>query len=771
MRNKILKIQLFGLFILTIVSFLEFYFRDSLPDNYLSISSINESINIISYFFSSLVGVIGFYTGPWIFLPFLLFTITYAFLISRRNYFFDICLPVFLTVFFAILSYFVFPKILGFGLYSIFKNYNLDVVLFLIMISFFIFYVVTLFQNQFKEKIVLIFKDFASKSGVQQSFGVLEICKRKYLEFYNLIATKLRGSNSLNLKIKALPEKIVISDSFTSGDQGATTDEIDINSQLDIYENDKGEDLVDDLGSTHTVELKDDFEDIGVQPLKRKISNYDTQDYIDSISLGHPPAKQSIPANEYFDKLTNQIQEKLQEFKVEGKIVEVLKGPVVDTFLLELGKGLKVSKVTSIIDELSAALYGELIRIHYPMKGRTSVGIEVPRRPRETIFLDEVLSMPKFKETELKLPIAMGKDTYGDEKVVDLSDMPHMLVAGSTGSGKSVFINTLLVSLLVKKSPDDLKLVLIDPKQLELAPYAKLPHLALPVITEAKKASVALLWAVQEMERRYSILKNSGVRNLDSFNLRLASAEPEMLASIQQFYPENEENFALPYIVIIVDEFADLILSKYGESIETNICRLAGMARAAGIHLVIATQRPSVDVITGIIKANFPTRVSFKVISAVDSRTILNAMGAERLLGKGDMLYRRGVETMRVHSAYIGEDEIEELVKRLSVFGQEYNASALEFLESDGESGMDKTISMGFAADDGGGDDIYNKAVQLVIEHRSASASMLQRKLSIGFPRAGSLIDRMEKNGIVGPADGSRPRKVLVLADGSRSDN
>ncbi|MBT6326808.1 MAG: DUF87 domain-containing protein, partial [Bdellovibrionales bacterium] len=489
------------------------------------------------------------------------------------------------------------------------------------------------------------------------------------------------------------------------------------------------------------------------------------------IDIANKSNKKQVPDPDesYFTDIITKIEEKLGQFKIDGCIINVLKGPVVDTFELELGTGVKVSKVTSSTEDLSLALYGAPIRVVYPMKGRTTVGIEVPRNPREIIFLSEILATKEFSVDNCRLPLAMGKDAFGSPFIVDLAAMPHMLVAGATGAGKSVFINTLLVSLLVKKSPKKMRLILVDPKQLELALYAKLPHLIMPVVTEAKIAAIALLWAVQEMERRYSILKEFGVRNIDSFNSKLNNATPEMLALIHQFYDNSDEEYELPSIVIIVDEFADLILTKAGKEIENNICRLAAKARAAGIHLVLATQRPSVDVITGLIKSNFPTRVSFRVTTSIDSRTILNCSGAEKLLGKGDMLYKHGVETERLHSSYIEENEIEQLTKTLETIENSYTQEVIDFLESGGES---ETSPYSFGShissasnDATGKDSLYEKAVQVVIEHRSASASMLQRRLKIGYNRAANLIEEMEAKEIVGPAQGARPRKVLASSN------
>ena len=325
--------------------------------------------------------------------------------------------------------------------------------------------------------------------------------------------------------------------------------------------------------------------------------------------------------------------------------------------------------------------------------------------------------------------MAFGKDVYGEIVIKDLADMPHMLVAGATGAGKSVFINTILMSLLAKCDPSSLKLILIDPKQLELALYANLPHLIMPVITDAKRASISLLWAVQEMERRYTIMKELGVRNIEGYNQKIKSSDKQQLSKIKYLF-ENDDQFELPYLVIIVDEFADLILTKSGKEIENNICRLAAKARASGVHLIIATQRPSVDVITGLIKSNFPSRVSFRVTSPVDSRTILNSVGAEKLLGKGDMLLKQGIEMSRVHSAFVDELEIEQLTSKLSSLKTEFKMSVMDFLEEQGDI---------VSGDEPGGlfqgelDELYDSAIKIVSETRSASASMLQRRLKVGY--------------------------------------
>jgi S-DNA-T family DNA segregation ATPase FtsK/SpoIIIE len=469
------------------------------------------------------------------------------------------------------------------------------------------------------------------------------------------------------------------------------------------------------------------------------------------------------PSDNYFTTIARAIEEKLKEFNISSNVINVLKGPVVDTFELELGTGVKVAGVTNRVDDLSLALMGSPIRMVYPMKGKSTIGIEVPRNPRDVIYLDEVLRSPNFNNSSFKLPIAMGKDAYGDAAVIDLASTPHLLVAGTTGAGKSVFINTLLVSLIIKFSPKKLRLIMLDPKQLELALYQRLPHLIMPVVTDASIASAALLWVIDEMERRYSLLKDFAVKNIEGFNKKVVGAGTDLTCRINKYYPDAEVlGFELPYLVVVVDEFADLMLSKSGKAIETSISRLAAKARASGVHIVLATQRPSTDIITGVIKANFPTRVSFRVFTNIDSRVILDGVGAEKLLGKGDMLFKQGIDILRMHSAYVNEDEIEALVDKLATLPAQYDEGAMEFLESNGT--VDTDVD-GITTDSDGNnlkDDKYEEAVKCVATHRVASASFLQRRLGVGYNRAANLIEEMERHSVVGPAQGSKPRKVLV---------
>jgi S-DNA-T family DNA segregation ATPase FtsK/SpoIIIE len=469
------------------------------------------------------------------------------------------------------------------------------------------------------------------------------------------------------------------------------------------------------------------------------------------------------------------LEKKLLDFNVEGDVSEVKPGPVVTMYEFAPAPGVKVNKISGLADDLSMALKALSIRIVAPIPGRGVVGIEIPNREREMVYLKEIFASQEYQKTGGRLPLVLGKDIFGQTVVADLSKMPHLLVAGATGTGKSVSINAMILSLLYRADPRDVRLIMVDPKMLELSMYEGIPHLLLPVVTNPKKAALALNWAVREMERRYKLMSDKGVRNIDGYNRKLAKEEKEQTAkpgrvvpqgsvdgALEEELPEIEmlegevlEHGHLPYIVVIVDELADLMMVA-GREIEESIARLAQMARAAGIHLILATQRPSVDVITGLIKANFPTRISFKVFSRTDSRTILDQMGAETLLGNGDMLFLPpGTGSVqRVHGAFVSEIEVQRVVA---------------FLRKQGEPDYDKSILDTPPAADGGGngddeyDEKWDEAVALIATKGQASISMLQRHLRLGYNRAARMIEQMEKEGIVGPSDGtSRPREVFI---------
>ena len=443
------------------------------------------------------------------------------------------------------------------------------------------------------------------------------------------------------------------------------------------------------------------------------------------------------------------LEKKLADFGVEGEVVEILPGPVITMYELRPAPGVKISKVAGLSDDLALALRATSVRIVAPIPGKAAIGIEIANNRREPVFLKEILSSQDFKQSKYNLTIGLGKDITGMPFITDLSRMPHLLVAGATGTGKSVSLNAMINSILFKASPDMIRFLMIDPKRIELSIYKDIPHLLHPVVTEPKEATRALRWAVREMERRYMLLSDRGVRNIDAYNRKITKSPPVKGGNI----PEEGQETNLPYIILVIDELADLMMISSRE-VEEAITRLAQMARAAGIHLIIATQRPSVDVLTGIIKANFPTRISFQVSSKVDSRTILDTIGAEHLLGEGDMLFMPpGVSRLtRIHGAYISEDEVKNVTDFLrKQMTPDYDESVLSEVAQDEE--MDN--------DDFEKDEKYDQAVELVIQSRQASISMLQRKLRVGYNRAARMIETMEREGIVGPSDGVRPREVF----------
>lgn len=462
-------------------------------------------------------------------------------------------------------------------------------------------------------------------------------------------------------------------------------------------------------------------------------------------------ARPEVADAELMDR-ARQLAEKCAEFNVSGKVTRISPGPVVTTFEFKPDPGVKYSRITGLVDDLCLGLKAESVRIDR-IPGKSTVGIEVPNTTRETIRLREVIESKEFRDSSSKLSLALGKTIYGSNYVADLKKMPHLLIAGATGAGKSVALNSILISMLYKASPDEVKFILVDPKRLELGLYADLPHLLTPIVTDPKRASYSLKWAVSEMENRYKHLAAFGVRNIDQYNTDVcAGFDPKRDAE------KDDVPKPLPYIVVIIDELADLMMVS-ARDVEESITRLAQMARAVGIHLILATQRPSVDVITGLIKANFPSRISFRVSSKVDSRTIIDTNGAEGLLGQGDMLFLPpGTSRLvRVHGAYVDEKE----VKRVC-----------DFIRAQGQPAYDERVTMSEKEMEGSEmgelrrDEKYYEAVKIVVEMGRASTSVLQRRLRIGYGRAASIIDMMEHEGIIGPEEGaSKPRQVLVKAD------
>ena len=478
-----------------------------------------------------------------------------------------------------------------------------------------------------------------------------------------------------------------------------------------------------------------------------------------SSLLQRPDEQQAVDADE-LKLLAQVLTEKYAEFEVHGQITQINPGPVVTTFEFKPEAGIKYSRITNLCDDLCLALKAESILIER-MAGKSTVGIQVPNRQREIIWLRENIESQEFMGSKSKLTMAMGKDINGRIVTADLAGMPHLLIAGSTGAGKSVAINAMIMSILYKATPDQVRLILVDPKRLELGNYEGVPHLYTPIITEPKLAANALRNAVREMERRLKLLAAKGVRNIDQYNKLFDQGGTPSL------FDEASDEKPIPYIVIIIDELADLMMLD-SSNVEESITRLAQMARAVGIHLVLATQRPSVDVITGLIKANFPARVSFRVATKVDSRTILDANGAEALLGKGDMLYlpSGSARVHRLHAPFVTEKEIAAVVEFWkSQALAEYQQHFLDVPKEEREAAAGGAGGDSGEAGEGGDDPMYNDAVKLVIEFGKASTSLLQRRLRIGYGRAAHLIDLMEQDGIVGAADGPKPREVLKRPD------
>jgi S-DNA-T family DNA segregation ATPase FtsK/SpoIIIE len=475
--------------------------------------------------------------------------------------------------------------------------------------------------------------------------------------------------------------------------------------------------------------------DVSIKPEIDSKSMTDQGYQAPPISLLNSPGS-SVSKLEKDELINNSkiLEDRLKGFGVNGKIVEVHPGPVITIYEFEPAPGVKINKIVNLSHDLSLALKAPSIRIVAPIPGKSVVGIEIPNTVRDTVYLKEILKSNEFNNSKSKLTLALGKDIFGNPVITDLTKMPHLLIAGATGAGKSVGLNSMICSILYKATPDDVKLMMIDPKMLELSLYDGIPHLLIPIVTDYKKSAPALKGIVEEMENRYRIMADIGVRNIDRYNQKV-----------------GKEGKKIPYIVVIIDELADLMIVSARE-VEESIARLAQMARAAGIHLIVATQRPSVDVLTGIIKVNFPARISFKVTSRVDSRTILDAIGAESLLGSGDMLFLPpGTSKLkRIHGAYISELEIKRVVNFLRKYKTpEYNEEIMKWGESDFNEDEEQ-------------DEKYKEAVEIVLQTGQASISLIQRRLKIGFNRAARMIEMMEKEGIVGPQEGGKPREVLL---------
>ncbi len=445
-----------------------------------------------------------------------------------------------------------------------------------------------------------------------------------------------------------------------------------------------------------------------------------------------PPFSDQKEAKEDIEVNIKNLETTLSDFGVEAKVVSVQKGPVVTMYELQPQAGVKINKISVLADDIALAMKSSQVRVVAPLPGRGTVGIEIPNLKKHLVYLREVLEEKEFAKASSKLTLAIGKDVSGNPVVADLNDMPHLLIAGATGAGKTVCVNSLISSMLFKAKPDEVKFIMVDPKMVELAAFAAIPHLLHPIISDAKKAFVALNWAVEEMGRRYQLLAGEGCRNIDIYN------------------KEKREAGKMPYIIIVIDELADLMIVAR-ESIETTIQRLAQLSRAVGIHLILATQRPSVDVITGVIKANFPARISFKVASKVDSRTVLDMMGADKLIGKGDLLFLKpgAVKLIRSQGSFIDDDDITTLTNFIRAQGKPIYEKGI----AEGEKKRQMSVE---------GDELIDEAMKVVLQARQASASLLQRRMRVGYTRAARLLDLMEQEGIVGPFCGSKAREILV---------
>lgn len=473
---------------------------------------------------------------------------------------------------------------------------------------------------------------------------------------------------------------------------------------------------------------------------KRVVGDYKLSDL---NLLDSPPPLEERKIKEDLDANARILQETLSDFGIDVKVAAVERGPVITRYELEPAPGVKLTRITGLSDDIALTMKAQSVRIVAPIPGKARVGVEVPNSSSAFVYLKEILQSPEFQRSQSKLTLALGKDIAGEPVIADLGEMPHLLIAGTTGSGKTVCVNAIITSMLFNSTPDELKFLMVDPKMVELAVFNGLPHLLCPVVTEPNKVSGALNWVVNEMESRYKLFARLGVRNIDIFNEKKKTGE---------FNGQEEVPDILPYIVVIIDELADLMLVA-AQNIENAITRLSQLSRAVGIHIILATQRPSVDVVTGVIKANFPARISFQVASKVDSRTVLDMNGADKLLGKGDMLFLKpgGSKPIRAQGSLVSDQEIERIV---------------EFIKEQREPVYDEDILKAQERKVHGRtfekDEMYEEAVMMVLETKQASVSMLQRRLGLGYTRAARLIDTMEADGIVGPYRGSKPREVLI---------
>ena len=559
--------------------------------------------------------------------------------------------------------------------------------------------------------------------------NILIITDIKVMDIIKMIKLKLKESNEL----EKIPKKV---NKKPKNVEQENIKILDYNI-VDSKEKSKESKDLKEIKKAKEIDIVESIEsEIKIKQSKSPISTYIIPS-LDFLKL--PVIKQD--SNDKKEILDNAkiIEETMKNFGIDAKIVQINRGPTITCYELQPAPGIKLSKIVSLSDNISLSLASSDIRIEAPIPGKSVVGIEVPNNKKDNVLLKEIILSEAYTELDSKIPLALGKDVSGQAIVSTIDKMPHLLIAGATGSGKSVCINTIIMSILYKSSPEDVKLLLIDPKVVELNIYNGIPHLLIPVVTDAKKAAFALNWAVEEMEKRYKLFAENNVRDIKSYNNKLDA--------------NNEDK--LPMIVIIIDELADLMMVA-AQEIEDYICRLAQMARAAGMYLIVATQRPSVDVITGTIKANIPSRISFAVSSQIDSRTILDMGGAEKLLGKGDMLFYPSFysKPSRLQGAFISDEEVELVVNSLKSQNiTEYDEDIIEVVQSAKKVELDDS------------DDLLPTAITLVVEEGQASISFLQRKLKVGYARAARLVDEMEERGIVGGHEGSKPRKVLVSVE------
>ncbi len=585
--------------------------------------------------------------------------------------------------------------------------------------------------------------------GLSLKRGVTYSCSTGVKKTGSIAASLGKGVQGYRLKRAEKLKEIAIKPVPVKEKPKRLTPEIIVERQPPVRENIKNEPVI--------TKIREEKPDVLSQPEFNDIRE-STDCTLPSVSLLSPAKKMAGTVDIEQLKIKGKIlEDKLGDFGISGEVVEILPGPVITTFEYRPAPGIKISKIVNLTDDLALALSAVSIRIIAPIPGKDVIGVEIPNNKRQDVSLQELIVSSAFTRAASKLTLALGKDILGLPVTAQLDAMPHLLIAGATGTGKSVGLNAMIVSLLYKATPDEVKMIMIDPKRIELSVYDGIPHLISPVVTDMKKATNALLWGVREMERRYELLANSGVRNILQYNSLIDQGKPLGINQNQEDEQEHPPK-KLPYIVVVVDEFADLMMVASRE-VESALIRLAQMARAAGIHLIMATQRPSVNVLTGIIKANFPTRISFQVSSRIDSRTILDSNGSERLLGNGDMLFLPpGTgRLIRIQCAYISEAEI----ARITGFLKEQKPP--EYVEDitkvpDGETA---------AKDKADYDEKYDEAVALVTRTRQASISSVQRHLRIGYNRAARIIEVMETEGVIGPADGSKPREVLVQGYGN----